>query len=69
MAHLSWVLKHIMCMYYFKQVASTYIPIPAYHMHIKHGQICMIMLAADCLGASRPSSILYWALLLSVGYL
>ena len=38
MAHLSWMLKHIMCMHYFKQVASTYIPIPTYHMHIKHGQ-------------------------------
>ena len=61
MAHLSWVLKHIMCIHYFKQVASTYIPIPAYHMHIKHGQACMIMqivleqpdLALFCIGCYR----------------
>ena len=66
MAHLRWVLKHIMCMYYLKQVASTNIPILAYHMH---GQTCMIMPAADCLGAIRPSSVLYWALLLLVGHL
>ena len=38
MAYLSWVPKHIKCMHYFKQVVSTYVPIPAYHMYIKHGQ-------------------------------
>ena len=40
MAHLSWVLKHIIHMNYFKQVAS---PITAYHMHIKQGQACLIL--------------------------
>ena len=58
MAHVSWVLKH-MCIHYFKQVACTYIPISAYHMHIKHGQTCMIMPTADCLRMARPSSVLY----------
>ena len=45
MVHLSWVLKHIMCMHYFKEVVSTYILIPAYHMHNKHGKGCMIISA------------------------
>ena len=66
MAHLCWVLKHTMCMHYFRQVASTNIPILAYHMH---GQTCMIMPVADFLGATRPSSVLHWVLSLSVGHL
>ena len=68
------VLKYIMCMHYStKQVVSFYtgISIPAYHLHIKDGQGCAVIMLvqADCLGAARPSSVLYWALSLSVGHL
>ena len=72
------VLKHIMCMHYFtKQVVSFYIgiSIPAYHLHIKDGQFASLRRdyagagRFKCLGAARPSSVLYWVLSLSVGHL
>ena len=68
MANRSGVLKHLMCMHYFKQVAFTYIPFPVYHMHIKHGKACMIMQIVLA-WPDRPSSVLYWVLSVSVGHL
>ena len=42
LAHLSWMLNHIMCVHYYKQVVSAYITIPPYHIiHIKQGQACI----------------------------
>ena len=60
-----------------KQVVSFYIgiSIPAYHLHIKDGHFASLRrdyAGADrfkCLGAARPSSVLYWVLSLSVGRL
>ena len=49
--------------------ALFYETISACHLHIKDFQAFMIMPVADCLGAARPSSVLYWALSLSVGRL
>ena len=43
-----------MCMHYYKQIDSTCIPIPAYHImnvNYKHGQACMIMPEASEAGA------------------
>ena len=57
-----------MCALFYK-TGGFYISIPACHLHIKDFQAFVIMPVADCLGAAKPSSVLYWALSLSVGRL